>query len=167
MVMHGLEAVDYMRTHATPLPSACSSSRPRTHARTHARALSPLPRVIFPLPSAPFSSSLVPLTYISRTPRRLPMIGFRYARNKTSNLQHAWFNGDGYESWENVWGMWNMIVRCSALCLVCVLCLVGVLCVIGVLCFFLHGTLPSAVAVPLNDAPLSFCLSLTPYPLCM
>ena len=35
----------------------------------------------------------------------------RYATNKTNNLQHAWFNGDGYESWENVWGMWNMIVQ--------------------------------------------------------
>jgi formylglycine-generating enzyme required for sulfatase activity len=29
---------------------------------------------------------------------------------KTQNLQAAWFNGDGYESWENVWGVWNGIV---------------------------------------------------------
>lgn len=34
----------------------------------------------------------------------------RWSTNKTDNLQAAWFNGDGYESWENVWGTWNGIV---------------------------------------------------------
>lgn len=33
----------------------------------------------------------------------------RWAFQKTDNLQMAWFNGDGYESWENVWGTWNGI----------------------------------------------------------
>jgi len=33
----------------------------------------------------------------------------RWAFSKTDNLQMAWFNGDGYESWENVWGTWNGI----------------------------------------------------------
>jgi len=33
----------------------------------------------------------------------------RWAKDKTDNLQSAWFNGDGYESWENVWGIWNGI----------------------------------------------------------
>merc|ERR1711865_254406 len=33
----------------------------------------------------------------------------RWAFRKTDNLQTAWFNGAGYESWENVWGTWNGI----------------------------------------------------------
>lgn len=33
----------------------------------------------------------------------------RWAKNKTDNLQYAFFNGAGYESWENIWGIWNEI----------------------------------------------------------
>jgi len=33
----------------------------------------------------------------------------RWAFAKTNDLQSAWFNGAGYESWENVWGTWNGI----------------------------------------------------------
>ena len=33
----------------------------------------------------------------------------RWARNKVDDLQYAFFNGVGYESWENVWGIWNQI----------------------------------------------------------
>jgi type I site-specific restriction-modification system R (restriction) subunit len=33
----------------------------------------------------------------------------RWNRDKTDNLQYAFFNGVGYESWENVWGIWNGI----------------------------------------------------------
>jgi iron(II)-dependent oxidoreductase len=31
----------------------------------------------------------------------------RWNRDKTDDLQYAFFNGEGWESWENVWGIWN------------------------------------------------------------
>jgi iron(II)-dependent oxidoreductase len=33
----------------------------------------------------------------------------RWNRTHTDNLQFAFFNGEGWESWENVWGIWNGI----------------------------------------------------------
>ena len=33
----------------------------------------------------------------------------RWARDKTDDLQTAFFNGIGYVSWENIWGIWNQI----------------------------------------------------------
>jgi formylglycine-generating enzyme required for sulfatase activity len=33
----------------------------------------------------------------------------RWNLDHTSNLQYAFFNGEGFESWENVWGIWNGI----------------------------------------------------------
>ena len=31
----------------------------------------------------------------------------RWAQDRTDGLQYAYFNGAGYESWENIWGIWN------------------------------------------------------------
>jgi len=42
-------------------------------------------------------------------PRHLVNVCDRWNRNKTDNLQYAFFNGVGYESWENIWGIWNQI----------------------------------------------------------
>jgi formylglycine-generating enzyme required for sulfatase activity len=36
-------------------------------------------------------------------------ISDRWAQDKTNDLQFAFFNGIGWESWENVWGIWNGI----------------------------------------------------------
>jgi formylglycine-generating enzyme required for sulfatase activity len=41
--------------------------------------------------------------------RHMVNICRRWARDKTDDLQHAFFNGVGYESWENIWGIWNQI----------------------------------------------------------
>ena len=42
-------------------------------------------------------------------PRHMVNISDRWRRDKTDNLQFAFFNGIGWESWENVWGIWNGI----------------------------------------------------------
>lgn len=42
-------------------------------------------------------------------PRHMINVCNRWARDKTDDLQYAFFNGVGYETWENVWGVWNGI----------------------------------------------------------
>jgi formylglycine-generating enzyme required for sulfatase activity len=40
-------------------------------------------------------------------PRHMVNVCNRWARDHTDDVQHAFFNGTGFESWENVWGIWN------------------------------------------------------------
>jgi len=42
-------------------------------------------------------------------PRHMVNISDRWNRDKTNDLQFAFFNGVGWESWENIWGIWNGI----------------------------------------------------------
>jgi gamma-glutamyl hercynylcysteine S-oxide synthase len=42
-------------------------------------------------------------------PRHMVNISDRWNRSKTDDLQFAFFNGIGWESWENIWGIWNGI----------------------------------------------------------
>ena len=42
-------------------------------------------------------------------PRHMVNVCDRWNHSKVDNLQSAFFNGVGYESWENVWGIWNQI----------------------------------------------------------
>jgi len=42
-------------------------------------------------------------------PRHMVNVCDRWNRDKTDNLQYAFLNGVGYESWENIWGIWNQI----------------------------------------------------------
>jgi formylglycine-generating enzyme required for sulfatase activity len=41
--------------------------------------------------------------------RHMVHVSDRWERDKTDDLQHAFFNGIGYESWENIFGIWNEI----------------------------------------------------------
>ena len=41
--------------------------------------------------------------------RHMVNISDRWNRDKTNDLQFAFFNGVGWESWENIWGIWNGI----------------------------------------------------------
>ena len=47
-------------------------------------------------------------------PRHMVNISDRWNRDKTDDLQFAFFNGVGWESWENVWGIWNGITARDA-----------------------------------------------------
>ncbi len=40
-------------------------------------------------------------------PRHQVNISDRWNHDKTDDLQFAFFNGEGWESWENIWGIWN------------------------------------------------------------
>jgi formylglycine-generating enzyme required for sulfatase activity len=40
-------------------------------------------------------------------PRHMVNISDRYNRDRTDDLQYAFFNGVGWNSWENIWGIWN------------------------------------------------------------
>ncbi len=42
-------------------------------------------------------------------PRHMANISDRWSRDKNDDLQFAFFNGVGWESWENIWGIWNGI----------------------------------------------------------
>ncbi len=42
-------------------------------------------------------------------PRHMVHVNNSWGRNCTDDLQHAFFNGAGFSSWENVFGIWNQI----------------------------------------------------------
>ena len=46
--------------------------------------------------------------------RHMVNISDRWKRDKTDNLQFAFFNGVGWVSWENIWGIWNGITARDA-----------------------------------------------------
>jgi formylglycine-generating enzyme required for sulfatase activity len=58
-----------------------------------------------------YSFPFVPMVdkYKWLEPRHMVNISDRWKRDKTDDLQFAFFNGIGWESWENVWGIWNGI----------------------------------------------------------
>ncbi len=47
-------------------------------------------------------------------PRHMVNLSDRWNRVKTDDLQFAFFNGVGWESWENIWGIWNGITERDA-----------------------------------------------------
>ena len=58
---------------------------------------------LFPNPLVPLVSTYKALT----NGRHLTHMCERWATARTDGLQYAFFNGVGYESWENVWGIFN------------------------------------------------------------
>ncbi|MGA7295473.1 MAG: SUMF1/EgtB/PvdO family nonheme iron enzyme [Terriglobales bacterium] len=48
-------------------------------------------------------------TYKWLEPRHMVHVCDRWAHDHVDDLQSAFFNGTGFESWENIWGIWNQI----------------------------------------------------------
>jgi iron(II)-dependent oxidoreductase len=44
-------------------------------------------------------------------PRHMVNVNRRWATDKTDDIQYSFFNGVGYTTWENIWGIWNGIPR--------------------------------------------------------
>jgi hypothetical protein len=44
-------------------------------------------------------------------PKHQVLVTNRWAVNKTDDLQYAFFNGIGFNAWENIWGIWNQIPK--------------------------------------------------------
>ena len=40
------------------------------------------------------------------SPKHMLTVCRRWDRDRRDAIQTAWFNGAGYEAWENVWGIW-------------------------------------------------------------
>lgn len=68
----------------------------------------------WPDPSGPYPSVPAVDRYKFIEPRHLTHVCDRWAHDRTDMLQYAFFNGDGYESWENVFGVWNQITQRDA-----------------------------------------------------
>jgi iron(II)-dependent oxidoreductase len=58
-----------------------------------------------------YSFSFIPMVdrFKWLEPRHMVNISDRWNQDKTADLQFAFFNGLGWESWENIWGIWNGI----------------------------------------------------------
>ncbi len=48
-------------------------------------------------------------TYKWLEPRHMVHVCDRWAHDHLDDLQFAFFNGTGFESWENIWGIWNQM----------------------------------------------------------
>ena len=47
-------------------------------------------------------------------PRHMINVENRWGRDRTDDLHYIFFNGIGYTSWENVWGIWNQFTQRDA-----------------------------------------------------
>ncbi len=57
----------------------------------------------------PYTDAPLISAYRIIEPRHMVQIVERFAENRTNGLHHAFFNGIGYETWENIWNMFNLI----------------------------------------------------------
>lgn len=58
-------------------------------------------------PSTSFVPAVSKLKWLES--RHLTNVENRWARNRTDDFQYIFFNGHGYNAWENIWGIWNQL----------------------------------------------------------
>jgi len=58
-----------------------------------------------------YSSRPLASTFKWLEPRHMVHVAPRWGRDKTDDLQFAFFNGVGIVAWENIWGIWNALTE--------------------------------------------------------
>lgn len=61
-----------------------------------------------------FAPGVDKLKWLDPKGRHLTHVCDRWSKNRTSAIQLAFFNGDGYEAWENIWGLFNRLTERDA-----------------------------------------------------
>ncbi len=56
-------------------------------------------------------------------PRHMINLENRWCRNRSNDLQFIFFNGVGYNAWENIWGIWNQFTQRDAATLKRIACI--------------------------------------------
>jgi iron(II)-dependent oxidoreductase len=66
--------------------------------------------------TAPEMAQLIPVVSKLKwlEPRHMINLENRWGRNRTDDLHFIFFNGVGYNAWENVWGIWNGLTERDA-----------------------------------------------------
>ena len=66
--------------------------------------------------TAPEMSQVIPVVSKLKwlEPRHMINLENRWGRNRTDDLHFIFFNGVGYNAWENIWGIWNQLTERDA-----------------------------------------------------
>lgn len=56
-----------------------------------------------------FAPGVDKMKWLDPKGRHLTHVCDRWAKNRTAAIQLAFFNGEGYEPWENIWGIYNKV----------------------------------------------------------
>mmetsp|Transcript_12622 Transcript_12622/g.28877 ORF Transcript_12622/g.28877 Transcript_12622/m.28877 type:complete len:603 (-) Transcript_12622:67-1875(-) len=61
-----------------------------------------------------FAPGVDKMKWLDEKGRHLTHVCDRWSKNRAEAIQLAFFNGDGYETWENIWGLFNAVTERDA-----------------------------------------------------